>query len=155
MSPRQVRFSPELEEAIRALPQNQAYVALGLKYEVGTQVLKILEEKGWSRSDLAKELKKSRQYVTKMLKADTNFTLDSIAALSIALKKEFHFTFTEPGAEAYLWRVIERKAPEQLKREEAMYTTKTTVTLVSMPSFGTPETSCSPDRGMSAQEVLG
>lgn len=145
MKARKVRFSPELEEAIRSLDQNPVFVATGLKYEVGKQVLAILDEKGWSRSDLAKELKKSRQYVTKMLKGYSNFTLDSIAALAIALKKDFHFTFAEPGAEAYLWRMVTHKKSENSKQEEAMYAAPSPITTISLPFIDSPAHAQSPE----------
>lgn len=102
-----VEFSPELDAAIRDLDKSPAFVAQCLKFDIGTQVLRALEEEGLSRADLAKRLGKSRQYVTKMLKAETNFTLDSIAALSVALGREFHFTFAQPGASVKLWQVLD------------------------------------------------
>lgn len=108
-----VTFSREVEEALRLLDQNPAYVATCLKYKVGDEVLRILTEKDMSRADLAKRLGKSRQYVTKMLRAQTNFTLETIAALSVALEKSFQFTFAEPGIKTSLWRVLDGgKAPK-------------------------------------------
>jgi transcriptional regulator with XRE-family HTH domain len=107
MKHRKVFFSPEVESAIMELDKSPSFIAQGLKYEIGAQVLRIMEEDGVSRADLAKRLGKSRQYVTKMLKADTNFTLDSIAALSVALGRDFHFTFVRPGASARLYWVVD------------------------------------------------
>lgn len=152
---RKVEFSPELTAAIRDLPNNREFVTQGLKYEVGKQVLEVLWKDDVSQAELARRLGKSRQYVTKMLKGYSNFTLDSIAGLAIALKKEFHFAFTEPGAEAYLWRVIEGKATDPLKQEEAMYVANTQVTLVSMPAVSSRETPCSPGREVTGQEAFG
>lgn len=102
-----ITFTHEVESALKTLDQDPAYVGTKLKYEVGDEVLRVLDEKQMSRAELAKRLGKSRQYVTKMLKAETNFTLDSIASLAVALQKEFRFTFTEPGAAAYLWRALD------------------------------------------------
>lgn len=100
-------FSRELEGRLDALETNAAFVADSLKIEIGDEVIRVLKEKDWSRSDLARALKRSRQYVTKMLKGDTNFTLESIASLSIALNKEFHFVFADRGTSIRWLGVVE------------------------------------------------
>ncbi len=107
MSDGKVRFSARVEEALRNLDSDPAYIATRLKFEVGSDVLAILRAKGKSPAWLAKRLGKSRQYVTKMLKGNTNFTLESLAALSIALGAKFEFTFTAPAVSSDLWRALE------------------------------------------------
>ena len=148
---RKVEFSPELTAAIRDLPNNREFVAIGLKYEVGKQVLEILLQDGMSQAELARRLGKSRQYITKMFKGYANFTLDSIAALAIALKKEFHFTFTEPGADAYLWRVVTRKKLESLDREETMYASTAKISVVPLAAPVIPIEKCASEGDMFAK----
>lgn len=102
-----VRFTDRVEEALRNLDSSPRYLAARLKFEVGSEVLAMLRAADKNPAWLAKRLGKSRQYVTRVLKGNTNFTLESLADLSAALGKKFQFTFTDPGASVYLWRVIE------------------------------------------------
>lgn len=99
--------TPEaLRRALEDLDTNPYYVAEHLKLAIADEVIICLRQKGWTKSDLARRLGKSRQYVTKMLKGDTNFTLETLAALSIALEKDFHFAFSERGASVRWLQVV-------------------------------------------------
>jgi len=54
-------------------------------FTIALNVLTILEEKGWNKTRLAKELDVSTAYITKVVKGKVNFTLESLAKLSSAL----------------------------------------------------------------------
>jgi transcriptional regulator with XRE-family HTH domain len=107
MKEAELSFSREVEDKLSELETNPTFVAESLKFKFGDEIIRILKERGWSRSDLARAMGRSRQYVTRMLRGDTNFTLDSIAVLSIALKKDFNFVLADKGAAIRWLGVIE------------------------------------------------
>lgn len=59
-----------------------------LKVDLAVQVEKALDEHDLSRSDLAQRANRSRSWVTKVLSADSNLTLETLCLLAEALKKE-------------------------------------------------------------------
>lgn len=56
-----------------------------LKAEVVYGIKQIMEEKNISQTDLADRMKKTRQYVSRILNETANFTLKTIAELTVAL----------------------------------------------------------------------
>lgn len=67
------------------------------KLELSEQIFQIMEDKGMSEAELARCLKVSRAYVNKILQGDTNFTIETLVKIGIALKAEFRFEFvSEP-----------------------------------------------------------
>jgi transcriptional regulator with XRE-family HTH domain len=63
------------------------------KLEISEQVFQIMENKGISEAELARRLKVSRAYVNKILQGSTNFTIESLVKIGIALKAGFKFEF--------------------------------------------------------------
>ena len=61
------------------------YVAEGLALRIAEQAVRLMKEKGISRSQLASLMGVSKAYVTKILNAPPNLTLRTIAALALAL----------------------------------------------------------------------
>ena len=69
------------------LDNDPEFVAGFLKSKFVDNILVALEENNMSQSDLALKLKKSRQYINKVLNEDNsiNFTIETMAAISCAL----------------------------------------------------------------------
>jgi|GEM_PF-2664071 len=63
------------------------------KLELSEQVFQAMENKGMSEAELARRLKVSRAYVNKILQGSTNFTIETLVKIGIALKAEFKFEF--------------------------------------------------------------
>lgn len=59
-----------------------------------------------SRAELARRLGTSPAYVTKILRGNANFTLDSLARIARALGGEFHFHLAPMGAETRWYDVL-------------------------------------------------
>ena len=53
------------------------------------RILRRMKELGVSQSELAKRMKVSRPYVTKVLRQDVNFSFRTAAKLASALKMDF------------------------------------------------------------------
>ena len=63
------------------------------------QILRRMKDLGVSQSDLAKRMKVSRPYISKVLRQDVNFSFRTAAKLADALKMDF-FPDLRPQEEA-------------------------------------------------------
>ncbi len=65
------------------------------KLELSEQIFQAMENKGISEAELSRRLDVSRAYVNKVLQGDTNFTIETLVKIGIALDCEFKFEFIE------------------------------------------------------------
>jgi transcriptional regulator with XRE-family HTH domain len=61
---------------------------------VTEEIFVAMEKRGMQRSELARRLGTSPAYVTKILRGEANFTLESLARIALALGGEFQFHFS-------------------------------------------------------------
>ena len=66
-----------------------AYWVEGAVLDFTSDMLKAMETQGVSRSELARRIDASPAYVTKILRGSTNFTLESMVKVAMALDCEF------------------------------------------------------------------
>jgi len=66
------------------------------------QILLRMKELGLSQTDLAKRMKVSRPYITKVLHQDVNFSFRTAAKLARALQMDFTPELRERGEENFL-----------------------------------------------------
>lgn len=64
------------------------YVASGLIVDLTEEISAVMEERKMNRSALAKKLKCSTAYITKLLRGEENLTIKKIAQIAIALELE-------------------------------------------------------------------
>ncbi len=83
---------PETEEIIARMKSNALdldadpeFVAGYLKAQFVEDIYKVMESQGLNRSQLAKKLGKTRQYVGRVLNEKANFTLETLAEIACAL----------------------------------------------------------------------
>jgi len=78
----------ELKKAAKALDEDPEFMADCLKSQVVEDIYRAFEKEGLNNNRLAQRMGKSRQYVGKILNEEprANFTIDSLAAISCALK---------------------------------------------------------------------
>jgi len=65
------------------------------KLELSEQIFQAMENKGISEAELSRRLNVSRAYINKVLQGDTNFTIETLVKIGIALECEFKFEFVE------------------------------------------------------------
>ncbi|MFV0387487.1 MAG: transcriptional regulator [Pyrinomonadaceae bacterium] len=63
------------------------------KVEISEQVFVLMEDKGISEAELARRLGTSRAYVNKVLQGSTNFTIESLVKIGLALDCELKLEF--------------------------------------------------------------
>lgn len=65
------------------------------KVEISEQIFQIMEEKDVTEAELARRLETSRAYVNKVLQGSTNFTVESLVKIGIALECELKLELVE------------------------------------------------------------
>ncbi len=86
--------------------EGPGYFSEKATYNITEQIFQRMEELGLSKSDLAQRLNTGKPYVTKILRGNTNFTLQSLEKIARAL--EF-----EGGLEV---RLIKKSATHDMRR---------------------------------------
>lgn len=74
-----------LKSAAEAARQTEAYRAEGASIRFTEDLIARMKTTGITRSALAEKIGASPAYITKILRGDTNFTLDSMAKIADAL----------------------------------------------------------------------
>ena len=74
-----------LDEYVRRYEQAADFVAEGLAVRIVEEALSLMAKQGLSRADLARAMGVKPSYVSRILKAPPNMTLETIARLAIAL----------------------------------------------------------------------
>lgn len=80
-----------LKTKAEAARQTPAYQAEGASIRFTEELLARMKSCGLTRSALAEKIGSSPAYVTKILRGDTNFTLDSMVRIAQALECEIDF----------------------------------------------------------------
>jgi len=78
-------YAEEIQADLARLEAEPEWVADYLKMQFVEDTLAAMERQGIDRSELARRLGKSRQYVGRVLNERANFTLDSMAQIACAL----------------------------------------------------------------------
>jgi transcriptional regulator with XRE-family HTH domain len=69
----------------RRLGETEKYQLEAAKIDIAEEIYLAMEAQQVSRAELARRLGRSRQYVTKILRGNANFTLESLTKISFAL----------------------------------------------------------------------
>ena len=83
----------EILEEIEQLPDldfdnDHEFIVDYIKGKIIEDILRIMETKGISKSDLAKKMHKSLRYVRQILNGQNNFALETLVKLACALNSE-------------------------------------------------------------------
>ena len=81
------------------MEENDDYHVEGAKIEIAEQIYLLMQKKKVSQADLARKLKMNRAYVSKILKGNTNFTVETLVKIGRRLDATWDFTLAEKGAE--------------------------------------------------------
>lgn len=102
-----ITFRELFKSARNTLP----YLLEGAIIEFTEHVMGRMKSLNFSRTDLAAKLGSSSAYVTKVLKGDTNFTLESMVKISDALDSELRLELV-PKTTVIIWaEVAEKRSP--------------------------------------------
>lgn len=92
----------EFIERVESTVEYQADVAA---LEFVEELVRCMRQAGLTQAELARRLGASEPYVSKVLRADTNFTLATMVKLAGAVGQEIHTHLAMPGS-AVFWRDV-------------------------------------------------
>src|SRR5262245_7538362 len=78
--------SKGFSDIFERLEKTEEYELDALKVELCEQIYLIMEQEDIARAELARRLKTSRAYITKLLQGSANFTLESLVKVARALE---------------------------------------------------------------------
>jgi plasmid maintenance system antidote protein VapI len=90
----------EIQSALNAARQTHEYRAEGASIEFTNAMVARMRESGVSRSELARKIAANPAYISKILRGDTNFTLDTMVKIGNALGCEFRCHLQPAGAKS-------------------------------------------------------
>jgi transcriptional regulator with XRE-family HTH domain len=80
-----------LKTKAEAARKTHAYQAEGTSIRFTEELVAVMKSRGLTRTALAEKIGTSPAYITKILRGDTNFTLDSMARIAQSLDCEIDF----------------------------------------------------------------
>jgi transcriptional regulator with XRE-family HTH domain len=93
MSNKKLSAAEWFAEFTKKLEQDGRLQIDAAKLELSEQIFKAMEANQVSEAELSRRLGVSRAYVNKILQGDTNFTIETLVKIGIALGAEFKFEF--------------------------------------------------------------
>src|SRR6266566_747762 len=90
----------EIQAALRAARETHEYRAEGASIEFTNAMLTRMRQVGVSRSKLASKIRVNPAYISKILRGDTNFSLETMVKIANALESEFRCHLQPVGAKA-------------------------------------------------------
>ncbi len=91
---------------LKGLEENVDYLLESQKIGILEEIAEVMQAKNISRADLARKLGTSRAYITKMLRANVNFTLKSLVQVAKVLETELSMHLHSPEAQT-VWFDVE------------------------------------------------
>lgn len=90
----------EIQAALKAARETHEYRAEGASIEFTNAMVTRMREVGVSRSELARLIKATPAYISKILRGATNFSLDSMVKIANALNCELRLHLQPSGAKS-------------------------------------------------------
>jgi len=75
--------------------ERNEFHAAGVKIEIAEQIFRMMEKRNMTQADLARKLGKNRAYVSKILKGNTNFTIETLVLIARSLEAEWNFQLAD------------------------------------------------------------
>ena len=107
----------EIQAALKAARETHEYRAEGASIEFTNAMVTRMREAGVSRSELARMIKTTPAYISKILRGATNFSLDSMVKIATALNCEFRCHLQPSGATSQWLDVYSSKKPLKVSFE--------------------------------------
>jgi transcriptional regulator with XRE-family HTH domain len=104
----------EIQAALKTARKTHEYSAEGASIEFTNAMVTRMRETGVSRSQLARKINANPAYVSKILRGDTNFTLDTMVKIAGALDSEFLCHLQPAGAKSQWLDVYPTRANKPL-----------------------------------------
>jgi transcriptional regulator with XRE-family HTH domain len=85
----------EFDKLFQNVRETSEWDIEGAKLQITNAIHRFMKEENVTQNELAKRLGKSQPYVSKILKGETNFTIESIALIARALNATFQIHLSQ------------------------------------------------------------
>jgi transcriptional regulator with XRE-family HTH domain len=90
----------QIQAALSQARETHEYRAEGASIEFTNALVTRMREVGVSRSELARKIRANPAYISKILRGETNFTLDTMVKIATALDSDFRCHLQPSGAKS-------------------------------------------------------
>ena len=97
------RMGKDFKELVSRIKDSERYDQEVLRSDISDQISYLMDAQDISKAELARRLRKSRAYVTKILQGNANFTLDTLVQIGRALGCKYVPLFVPVN----MWKQIE------------------------------------------------
>jgi len=102
----------ELQAMMAAARKTHAYKVETSIMEFTEELVRLMEDRGISKSELARKIGANPAYITKILRGTSNFTMDTLVKIATALDCEFR-CHLQPGGHSTQWFDFLHEKPAQ------------------------------------------
>jgi len=107
-------FAKAHEESIK----HRAYYEEGLLIDVAARIIDVMDARGISRSELARKLKVSPAYITKILRGHANLSLESLSKVAFALDLKWECILIPKESEIGIFSLTDESGTHQIRTVE-------------------------------------
>ena len=97
------------EKEVAKYRRDPDFILEQLTFDITNAICRAMDEKGLSRSDLARQLRVSPAYITKLLNSTSNLTLRTLVNLALALDLEVDIALQARNVERVLPAIKRRR----------------------------------------------
>lgn len=90
-----IEKSSFFENLFAELEERDDYHVAGMKIEIAEQIFLQMKKKKVNKAELARKLGKNRAYISRILKGNTNFTIETLVTIGRRLDAEWSFKLTD------------------------------------------------------------
>jgi transcriptional regulator with XRE-family HTH domain len=112
------------DKEISQLQNDPEYIAYGLMIELASQVKRKLEKEGLKQKDLAQRLGKSEGWISRFMNDPTNFSIQKLVEIAIALGMKLDVSFEEvhtlSSVESKTDSAKSKRKPQALEPDQAV-----------------------------------
>jgi len=105
----QTKKKLDLRTMMTVARDDQAFKVETAIMEFTEELVELMEEKGISKTDLARRIGVKPPYITKILQGTSNFTLDSLVKIATAMDCEFRCHLQRKGLDTQWFEFLDAK----------------------------------------------
>jgi transcriptional regulator with XRE-family HTH domain len=108
-----MKKTKKIKNFLREIKKTDSFIAEQIKLDFIIQIYKLMKESNITQKEFAKKLNVSEAYVSKILKGDINFTIDTMVKLTRALNSNLHIKVVPDYKNVKWFSVIENRLKQK------------------------------------------
>ncbi|MDL1965776.1 MAG: helix-turn-helix transcriptional regulator [Candidatus Desulfofervidus auxilii] len=107
----------KIKSFLKEIKKTDSYIAEQTKLDFVIQIYKLMKEFNITQKELARKLNVSEAYVSKILRGDINFTIETMVKLTRALNSNLHIKVVPAYQDVRWFSVIKNKEIQKTKEK--------------------------------------